>query len=173
MPEPDFRNMDPATRYPRALQAMRNPGFLKTPKYKEQQTRAVTVGADIRICEFADKLVRRAAGMGIPLFPLCIVRTHEDQAAEFVQGNSRDDPSDGMWPHMAYAVDIIHGTLGYMDKPKIPHAWDCIGHLGKEVANSMDLKIVWGGDWKFYDPAHWEIHGWKEHVRLGGRPMRG
>ncbi len=146
-----------------ALEAMRNPGFLKTPKYQQQQTRANRVGAHPSILEFSDKMVKRAASLGIPLFPLCIVRTHADQAAEYVQGDSRDDPSDGLWPHRFAAVDLIHGTLGYMDRPVIPHAWDIIGHLGQEVANSMDVKITWGAKFKgLYDPAHFELTGWKD-----------
>lgn len=151
---------------------MRDRGFLDRFKYRDQQQRANREGADIRICEFADKLVRRAAKMGIPLFPVVIMRTYDDQAAAYVTGVSKDSPDDGIWPHMGFAVDIIHSVHGYMDKPKIAHAWDVIGHLGKEVAVSMDLKVTWGGDWKFYDPAHWEIADWKEHVQLGGKPMR-
>ncbi|UIB81378.1 hypothetical protein [Flyfo microvirus Tbat2_88] len=168
----DTRNADPAQLYPMALEAMRNTAFLKTPRYQEQQVRANTIGADIRICEFADKLVRKAASLGIPLFPVDMVRTYDDQASAYARGVSRDSPADGLWPHMGFAVDIIHGTMGYMDGPRIPQGWSIIGHLGKEVANSMDIKISWGGDWKFYDPAHWEIADWKEHVLLGGRAMK-
>lgn len=171
-PPMDYRNADPAQLYPMALEAMRNPEFLKTPKYQEQQTRAVTDGADIRILEFAHKLVRKAASLGIPLFPVCMVRSYDDQASAYARGVSNDSPQDGLWPHMGFAVDIIHGTLGYMDKPRIAQAWTIIGHLGKEVANSMDLKVSWGGDWKFFDPAHWEIADWKEHVLLGGKVMK-
>lgn len=158
----DYRNADPAKAYPMAIDAMRNPGFLKTPKYQEQQMRANRVGADPRILEFADKLVRRGALLGIPLYPHTIVRTYDDQMAAWVRGVTRDVPNDGKWPHRFAAVDIIHGKLGWMDRPAIPHAWDIIGHLGKEVAHSMGIKIVWGGDWKFYDPAHFELEGWKD-----------
>lgn len=168
----DYRNADPAQKFPMAIEAMRNAAFLKTPKYQEQQTRAKTLGADIRICEFADKLVRLAASLGVPLFPVQMVRTFDEQASAYARGVSKDSPSDGLWPHMGFAVDIIHGTLGYMDKPHVPYGWDVIGHLGKEVANSLDLKVTWGGDWSFYDPAHWEIADWKDHVTLGGKAMK-
>lgn len=169
MPEPDARNADPATAYPRALDAMRNPGFIKSVRYQEQQTRANRVGAHPHIVEFSDKLVKRGAQLGIPLFPLCIVRTREDQASAYVRGASRDSPEDGLWPHMAFAVDIIHGTLGYMDRPIIFHAWEIVGHLGKEVAASMDIKIEWGGDWKWRDAAHFELKGWKEIAVTGDK----
>jgi hypothetical protein len=169
MQKPDYRNSDPAVAYPRALEAMRNPGFIKSPRYRGQQTRANRVGAHPHIVEFADKLVKRGAQMGIPLFAHCIVRSYEDQMAAYVRGASRDSPADGLWPHMAFAVDIIHGTLAYMDRPIVYHAWEIIGHLGKEVAHSMDIKIDWGGDWKRRDAAHFELKGWKDLAVTGDK----
>lgn len=169
MVKPDYRNADPATAYPRALAAMRNPAFLKTPKYQEQQAGALRQGAHPHIVEFAEKLVKRGAQMGIPLFPLCIVRSYEDQMSAYVRGASKDSPADGLWPHMAFAVDIIHGKLAYMEKPIIYHAWEIIGHLGKEVANSMDIEIEWGGDWPWRDAAHFELKGWKDIAVSGDK----
>ena len=169
MKAPDYRNADPATEYPRALDAMRNAGFLKAPRYQEQQKRANRLGAHPLIVAFADKLVKRGAQMGIPLFPHCIVRTYDEQIAAYTRGASRDSPTDGLWPHKFAAVDIIHGTLGWMDEPIILHAWEILGHLGKEVANSMDIEIEWGGDWKFRDPAHWEMKGWKDIAFTGDK----
>lgn len=162
MLKPDYRNADPATAFPRALDAMRNPGFLKAAKYQEQQMRANRVGAHPHILEFADKVVKRGAALGIPLFPHCIVRTYDEQVAAYTRGMSRDSPADGLWPHRAFAVDIIHGVLGWMDKPIIYNAWAIIGHLGKEVAHSMDIEIEWGGDWKFRDAAHFELKRWRD-----------
>jgi len=168
MAAPDLRNADPATAFPRALAAMRNPEFLKTPKYQEQQKRALREGAHPHIVEFADKLVKRFAKMGIPLFPQCIVRTFEEQKAAFERGVSWDSPEDGLWPHKAFAVDIIHGVLGWMEEPEIPHAWELVGHVGKEVALSMGIKIVWGGDWRTkWDPAHFELLNWREMSAVG------
>lgn len=160
---PDRRNIDPGLAYRVAMEALRNEGFLKSPKYQEQQTRANRVGAHPLIVEFSDKLVKRLGKLGIPVFPLCIVRTEQEQMKAFLDGVSKDDPSDGLWPHRFAAVDIIHSKLGYMDAENhVPNGWNIIGHCGKEVAHSMGIKIVWGGDWKFYDPAHFELEGWKE-----------
>lgn len=150
------------TRFQAALNAMRNPGFLKSPKYQQQQKRALREGAHPQILEFERKLVKRLAEMGVPVFAACVVRTYDEQASAYARGVSKDSPADGLWPHRAFAVDIIHGTLGYMDKPVIPNAWAIIGHVGKEVAASMGIKITWGGDWTFYDPAHFELTGWKQ-----------
>lgn len=169
-PVMDYRNFDPAQRFPMAIEAMRNADFLKTPKYQDQQVRANTIGADPLICEFADKLVRAGAKLGIPLFPHCIVRTFDEQASAYARGVSRTNPAKQHWPHMGFAVDVIHGTLGWMDKPSIPHAWEVVGHLGEIVANSMDIEIEWGGNWKFYDPAHFELKDWRE--RAAKRPRK-
>jgi hypothetical protein len=167
MSPPDLRNADPSTAFPMALKAMRNTAFLKTPKYQQQQKRALKEGAHPHIVEFAEKLVKRMATMGIPMFPHCVVRTREEQQAAFDRRVSWDSPKDGLWPHMAFAVDIVHGVLGWMDNPDIPHAWHIVGHVGKEVALSMGIKIEWGGDWVVHDPAHFELVGWQEIAVTG------
>ena len=141
-----------------------------TPAYNEQQHRANRSGAHPKILEFTDKLVKRCRDLGIPVFPHCIVRTRADQQSAFVLGHSRDSPNDGLWPHRAFAVDIIHSKLGWMEG--IPHSremWLVIGHLGKEVASSMSINIEWGGDWKFYDPSHFELSGWKDIALHGDK----
>lgn len=169
MPPLDLLNADRATLYPRALDAMRNRAFIKSPKYQEQQKRAVRDGAHPLICEFADKMVKRFRELGIPMFPACIIRTQGEQHAMFRAGVSNDRPDDGLWPHMAFAVDIIHGQLGYMDElnKKLP-VWALVGHIGKEVAISMGIKIKWGGEFrKLYDPAHFELENWRE-IALDG-----
>lgn len=101
--------------------------------------------------------------MGIPLFAFCVKRSYEDQKQMVLNGASRDLPNDGMWPHMGYAVDIIHSTLGYGLPDK---GWLLLGHLGKEVAQQLGIKIVWGGDWKsLVDRPHWELADWKKRVQ--------
>ena len=161
---PDRRNFDQTQAYALAMEALRNPGFLKTPRYQEQQTRANRVGAHPLILEFSDKMVKRCAAFGIPVFPLCIVRTEEEQQSAYARGVSHDSSADGLWPHRFAAVDIIHSTLGYMDAENhVPNGWDVIVHIGMEVANSMSLKIVNGSTFKrLYDPAHFELGGWRE-----------
>lgn len=167
MVEPDLSRIDPATKFPRAIAAMQNPGFIKSAKYTEQQHRARREGAHPLILEFADKLVKRLGMLNIPVFPHCIVRTEEEQQAAYALGVSWDSPADGLWPHRFGAVDIIHSQFAWMDKPVIPHAWDVIGHVGKQVAISMGLKVVWGGDFPpgKYDPAHWELASWRQWRR--------
>lgn len=153
-----------------ALDAMRNAPFLKTAKYQEQQGRAVTEGADPLICLFSYKVIQSAAKLGIPLFAHTIVRSYDDQASAYVRGVSWTNPDKVPWPHRAFAVDIIHSQYGWMDNPPIPHAWDVVGHIGFNVAQSMDIDIRWGGDWngngrtddeRKYDPAHFELADWR------------
>lgn len=171
MAVPPASSIRPATAFQQALAAMRNEAFLKTPKYQEQQQRARRTGAHPKIIEFERKLVKRLAQMGIPVFCPFMVRTYDEQLKLFHAGVSRDSPEDGLWPHMAFAVDIIHGKLGYLDgENEIPNAWPAIGHVGKEVAASMQIKITWGGDWKgFYDPCHFELTDWRKIAREGDR----
>lgn len=170
MPQPDPSRFATATAYQDAMAAMRNEAFLRTPKYQQQQTRAVRNGAHPKIIEFERKVVKRLAAMGIPVFSPFVVRTYEQQLELFKQGVSRDSPDDGLWPHMAFACDIIHSQFGYMDKPAIRNAWAIIGHVGKEVAASMQIRITWGGDWKgFYDPCHFELTDWKRIAREGDK----
>lgn len=170
---PDPRFMTGANAFPLALEALRNKDFLYSPAHYKQLTRANRVGADPRILEFADKMVKRCAGLLIPIYPHTIVRTYDDQMSAVVRGVSRDWPDVGLWPHRFAAVDLVHGTLQWMDKPAIPHAWDVIGHLGKEVAHSMGIKITWGGDFtRLYDPAHWELTGWRDMLPPDERPLK-
>ena len=56
------------------------------------------------------------------------------------------------------AVDIIHATRGWNLTKK---EWDVVGAIGKEIARKRNIDIEWGGDWQFYDPAHWQLKSWK------------
>lgn len=150
---------------PEALARLRKPLFMQTPKYGEQQHRANRVGADRDIVEFEWRFIRRFQKLDIPMFCDAMVRTAEEQQALVDQKVSKDSPSDGLWPHMGFAVDLIHGVLGWA----LPDAsWQMIGHIGKEVAAQAGIKVVWGGDWKFYDPAHWELADWRERAKRRG-----
>jgi hypothetical protein len=58
------------------------------------------------------------------------------------------------------AVDIISATKAWDLSKK---QWDVIGCIGKEIARKRNLKIDWGGDWDFWDPAHWQIADWRKY----------
>lgn len=170
MPEPDLPfppdRPVPAT-FKAALEAMQNKAVLSSERYQKQQWQAVRIGAHPDIVEFERVFVMRARKLLVPLFAHNMVRTREHQRRLFLDGVSKNDGSRP-YPHRAFAVDVVHSVdawnLSDME-------WSCLGHIGKEVAASKGIAIEWGGDWKFYDPAHWELVGWRNGVvPEGGYP---
>lgn len=132
--------------------------FCFSDKYSEQQGRADRTGADPGLLEFERKLVKRAYKLGIPLFAHSVVRYADEQNRLYVKGVTKARAGDS--PHnFGCAVDLIHGTKGWSLTEK---QWEIIGHLGEELAKSLTLDVTWGGRWRFYDPAHWELTSWKE-----------
>ncbi|UIB81433.1 hypothetical protein [Flyfo microvirus Tbat2_110] len=145
--------------YSAELRAMRDAAFCRSERYKDQQARANRAGADLDIVEFEKRLVTRMAKIGVPMFAHCVKRSDDDQNALFVLGHSKAKAGQSPHnvPHVA-AVDIVHGIKAW-DLSR--SQWELIGHIGYEVARSLGVDMTWGGDWKFYDPAHWEIANWK------------
>lgn len=76
----------------------------------------------------------------------------------YVKGLSKAKAGQSAHNH-GFAVDIVHGTKAWELTRK---QWDLVGHIGKEVAASMGIHVEWGGDWSFYDPAHWELANWRD-----------
>lgn len=131
--------------------------FCYSQKWGEQQMRADRHGAQPEILEFERKLIKRAFKLGVPLFAHCVNRTSVEQNKLFREGRSKARAGES--PHnYGAAVDLIHGTKGWNLTRR---QWGIIGHLGKELARSLTLDVTWGGDWKFYDPAHWELTDWR------------
>lgn len=142
---------------PAALRSMVDRQFLRSEKHEAQKWRASREGAHPDILEFEKRLITRMRKQHVPLFTLCCVRTPADQTMAYIKGHSR--AKAGQSPHQyGMAVDIIHGTRGY-DLHK--QAWSLLGHIGKEISVQSGIAITWGGDWKFYDPAHWELKEWR------------
>ena len=145
-----------ASAYARELDGMRNRSFTLTERYGDQQRRADRVGADPRILEFERKLIGRAFKLGVPLFAHCCVRGSAEQSRLFKEGRSKARPGES--PHnYGAAVDIVHSLKAWDLTRK---QWEIIGHLGKETAKAIGVRVSWGGDWQFYDPAHWELADW-------------
>lgn len=144
-----------------ALRAIQDRTFLKTPKYTDQQGRAVREGAHPDILEFERRLVTKMRKQFVPLFCNSCVRGTHEQDALLARGVSK--AAGGQSPHnYGMAVDIIHGVKGW----NIPKAsWTLLGHVGKEISIQSGIAVTWGGDWKFYDPAHWELKEWKRLIQ--------
>lgn len=148
--------MEPDT-YKHALRELIDRPFLASVRYSEQQTRALRPRCHPDIIVFERALVKRLKAMGVPVFCHCAWRSDEKQQAAFDAGHSKARP--GQSPHnYGLAVDIVHGVRAWELSRK---AWGIIGHVGKEVALQRGIKVQWGGDWSFYDPAHWELADWR------------
>lgn len=144
--------------YAAELRGMIDRSFCFSEKYGLQQARADRGGSQPEILDFERKLVKRAFKLGIPLFAHCVNRGSEEQNRLFREGRSKARAGES--PHnYGAAVDIIHGTKAWVLTRK---QWAIIGHLGKELAVQAGLAVTWGGDWKFYDPAHWELTDWRK-----------
>lgn len=149
----------PAT-YGEALRGLANPSRLLTQRYQEQQWRADRAGAHPDILEFERVFVRRMAKLGVPVFASEVIRTRKRQDELFALGNSRAKAGQSAHQY-GCAVDIVHSVKGWALAPK---EWALIGHVGKELIAQKGFAMeskAWGGDWSFYDPAHWQLTEWK------------
>lgn len=118
--------------------------------------RASRVGADPQIVKFERNFVKALKQYGIPFFAHEFVRDEARQNELKQKGVSL--AGFGQSAHnCGCAVDIVHSTRGW---DLTPLEWDVIGVLGHETARRMNIKIEWGGNWDFYDPAHWELPDW-------------
>jgi len=126
---------------------------------------------DPRIARFGAALIEVARKQGIPLYVHTAFRTRAEQEAAVSRGVSK-----ARWPRAAHcqgaAVDIVHGRFHWQ---LTNGEWALLGKLGKDVAQRLRVPVVWGGDWSFFDPAHWELAGWQDRVREDlpeGEPWR-
>ncbi|WP_292208216.1 M15 family metallopeptidase [Mesorhizobium sp.] len=142
--------------------------FCEGVKYSDQQLRADRRAAHPDIVGFGRLLVWRMRRLNVPMFESTVWRTMDDQQAAYVLGHSKAKPGES--PHnFGMAVDVIHGVRGW-DLSRAQ--WSIIGHVGKELAAQRGLRLTWGGDWKFYDPAHWELHGWRHRLEATAEKER-
>jgi len=144
---------------------------VRSQKLTEQRTRPIAGGAAPQLLEFIWLFYKRMDGRGIPVFAHTIVRDYKEQLKLFDDGFSKDSPDDGKWPHMAFAVDLVHSIYAW---DMGDYEWLIFGEVGKEIAIQRNIDIVWGGDWfrkgqpriskVGWDPAHWELRDWRERV---------
>jgi len=151
--------------------SLRQTKFMKTDRYHEQQVRAHREGAHPDILEFDRRFVKEMAALGVPVFAAEIWRSAKRQDELYKLGNSK--AKGGQSPHQAgMAVDMIHSIKGW---DMTEDQWGLFEHVGKEVIARAGLDIVslaWGGDWNFYDPAHWEINSWKKVLEWQSKATR-
>ncbi|MBB4952251.1 hypothetical protein H4S14_000293 [Agrobacterium vitis] len=159
--KPEFISPPDGEKYSAELRGMIDRSFIASDRHKGQHNRADRSRVHPEIVEFERVFIKRMAKLGVPMFAHCVYRSDTEQQRLYVRGNSRAKP--GQSPHAyGFAVDLVHGTKAWDLTRK---QWDLVGHVGKEVAASLGLHVVWGGDWSFYDPAHWELAGWRSLPR--------
>jgi hypothetical protein len=137
------------------------PAFMTSDRYLRYHNRADWQQTDPRIQLFAARLIETFRKRQIPLYVHAAFRTKEVQQEKFKQGHSKVQ-----WPRASHcqgkSVDIVHAGYHWdMSKDE----WALIGKVGKELAHRLGLEVTWGGDWSFYDPAHWELSDWREDIR--------
>lgn len=162
-PLPDFPYDTPVPdSFAKALASMRDAEFVKSQNWQMRQMQAVRVGAHPDLREFERVFIKRLVKLRLPFYAHNMVRTAREQEELFANGVTKS--RGGRSPHnYGMAVDIVHAKRHWdLTKPE----WALVGHIGKEVARAKGFKLVWGGEWSFYDPAHWELEGWRE---LAGR----
>lgn len=140
------------------LRGMIDRSFLLSERHKGQHNRADRSRGHPTLLEFERVLIKRFAKLGVPMFAHCVYRNDVEQQSLYARGLSKAKPGQSAHNH-GLAVDIVHGTKAWDLTRK---QWDLVGHVGKEVAASLGIKVEWGGDWSFYDPAHWELANWRD-----------
>ncbi|MDM7980178.1 MAG: M15 family metallopeptidase [Rhizobium sp.] len=149
------------------LRAMQNKAFCESERYQGQQNRADRVGALPILLELERKVVKRFKKLGIPMFSVYVMRSRAEQAELFARKKTKAKPGES--PHQyGLAFDIIHGVKGY---ELTDRQWLLVKHIVFETAQSLGVKLRWGGDWdgdgniydnQLFDPAHFEIANWRE-----------
>lgn len=90
-------------------------------------------------------------------------RTHDEQAALYAKGRTAPgaivtNARPGQSRHNSFpsqAVDVIP-YLHHRGSWDWAHITPLANHI-KRVAAEMGIAVVWGGDWKMRDGAHWEL----------------
>lgn len=156
----------------RALKRLTVPQhFFTEDIYLRQSERADWQTVNPQIKYFAAKLVEVLRKQGIPFFVHSAFRTKDEQDRLVLHGRSK-----AAWPRAPHAqgeaVDLVHSRYAW---ELTRDEWAMIGKIGKELAHRLGLEVVWGGDWSFYDPAHWEIRDWRQRIKdeiVHGEPIR-
>lgn len=143
-----------------AAQSLVDRGTADSIALSSRQLKASRDGSVPDILDFSAAFLKDLQARGMPFFPHCFLRSGEQQNNLYHQGVTKARAGES--PHnWGMAVDIVHYTrLWNLNKKE----WAVIGLIGKEVARRRNIKITWGGDWSFYDPAHWELADWKKRV---------
>lgn len=161
-----------------APERLKAPGWLHSTNYVRQSERADWNHADPRLMRWAALVVELARKREIPLYVHCCLRDEAEQNRLAAAGNSKVRYPNSAH-NIAEAVDIVHGVFHW---DMTPQEWRLIHVLGllaldrinATLPKARKLALTWGGNWSFYDPAHWEISDYRSRVRRlpAGPPVR-
>lgn len=151
------------------LSRLKFPSHFTSEAHLRQDNRADWQQTDTRIQLFAASLIEVLRHQNIPMWVHCAFRTKAEQETAFQGKNSKL-----RWPIASHcqgrAVDIVHGKFAW---ELTRQEWNHIGKIGKDVLARINrqravkdrFELVWGGDWSSpWDPAHWEIADWRDHI---------
>lgn len=142
--------------------------YFNSSYYLKTYDRADWYGAPPEIRQFAWRFMRALRARGLPFYVHTCFR-HPNEQLE-LQRKGLSKLSFG--PHQrSCAIDVVSS----IDHWEIPDdLWYYVGTLGESVARSVDLPIEWGGRWKFYDPAHWQMKDWQKTLAVDPdhKPLR-
>jgi len=136
--------------------------YFTTEAHLRQHEVADWQNVDPEIQKFAALLIEALRKRGFPFYVHSAFRTPFEQEQLYKKGRSQ-----AQFPFAAHcqgkAVDIVHSFHHW---GLTNNEWLLIGKIGKEVATRHKIPVTWGGDWSFYDPAHWELTGWQRQTVL-------
>lgn len=136
------------------------PLFINSETMLSYHDRADWQYVDPKIAYFAAKFIETMRRQGVPFWVFAAFRTRDQQQHFFEKGTSKAE-----WPRAPHcqgkAVDLVHGKFLW---DLTPHEWAFVGKVGKDLAKRLGIEIEWGGDWSFYDPAHWQLKDWDQSI---------
>lgn len=94
-----------------------------------------------------------------PFFVHTGMRTYWAQESAFKAGHSKARPYQS--PHQwGLAVDLVHFSRLWDLRPL---EWETLAAVVRECSRKASVPLEWGGDWSFYDPAHWQLEAWPKY----------
>jgi hypothetical protein len=114
-----------------------------------------------KAAELARQLIAKAKEKGIEIRIISGLRTIEEQEALYANGRAKPGPimtSARRSAHntgLAFDIVIFKTDRYVWEGPE----YTIVGQLGKE------LGLIWGGDWKFADPPHFETTDAKDALQ--------
>lgn len=158
--------------------------FFYSQAHLKQWERADWQHTDPRIQLFTGHLLIALQKLGMPFYAHSAFRSEAEQAKAFNSGHSKL-----VWPVAPHcqgkAVDIVHSRFHW---DMTTDEWLLVGRIAHDVHASLMADtpkekrwaLVWGGNWKKpgqllgWDPAHFEIAGWRNVISrpVAGPPLR-